>query len=117
MDVRGFGNYGSAYSMSFDASAGDTIRVWMSSLAAPGYAVIDDVSVTLDRTLIVTEGEWTIGRPGSFGRFTLRGEEFLIEGSYDGGVVQPAGTCEPSGPGLCVPGQMVGLFSSLKNDT
>ena len=64
VEVRGFRNYGSAYTMSFDASAGDTIRVWMYSPAAPGYVVIDDASVMLDRTLVVTEGEWTIGYPG-----------------------------------------------------
>jgi hypothetical protein len=32
--------------MTFQASAGDTIRVWMYSPATPGYVVIDDVSLT-----------------------------------------------------------------------
>jgi hypothetical protein len=45
--VRGFGNYGTTYSVSFNAVAGDTIRVWMYSPASPGYVVIDDVSLTL----------------------------------------------------------------------
>src|SRR5580765_1325766 len=48
--VRGFGNYGTMYSISFNAAAGDTIRVWMYSLASPGYVVIDDVSLTFDTT-------------------------------------------------------------------
>jgi len=34
------------YTMTFDASAGDVIRVWMYSPAAPGYVVIDDASLT-----------------------------------------------------------------------
>jgi hypothetical protein len=48
--VRGFGNYGSPYVMSFSAAAGDTIHVWMFSPASPGYVVIDDVSLVLDAT-------------------------------------------------------------------
>jgi hypothetical protein len=48
--VRGFGNYGTSYSVSFNATAGDTIRVWMYSPASPGYVVIDDVSLTFDAT-------------------------------------------------------------------
>jgi probable HAF family extracellular repeat protein len=46
VDVRGFRNYGAAYTMTFTASQGDTIRVWMYSPATPGYVVIDDVSLT-----------------------------------------------------------------------
>jgi hypothetical protein len=38
--------YGTAYSMSFAAHAGDTIRVWLYSPASPGSAVIDDASLT-----------------------------------------------------------------------
>jgi endonuclease/exonuclease/phosphatase family metal-dependent hydrolase/regulation of enolase protein 1 (concanavalin A-like superfamily) len=45
VQTRGFGNYGSAYTMTFSASAGATIRVWMYSPAIPGYVVIDDVSL------------------------------------------------------------------------
>jgi hypothetical protein len=48
--VRGFGNYGTMYSIGFKAVAGDTIRVWMYSPASPGYVVIDDVSMTFDTT-------------------------------------------------------------------
>jgi hypothetical protein len=48
--VRGFGNYGTMYSIGFNAVAGDTIRVWMYSPASPGYVVIDDVSLTFDTT-------------------------------------------------------------------
>jgi hypothetical protein len=115
VEARGFRNYGAGYSMSFDASAGDTIRVWMYSPATPGYVVIDDVSLMLDRTLVVAGGEWTIGYPGPFGRFTLGGEEFLIQGTYDGGLVEPASGCGSFGPGRCVPGQALGLFSAFEN--
>jgi regulation of enolase protein 1 (concanavalin A-like superfamily) len=45
VNVRGFGNYGSAYSAGFVAHAGDVIRVWMYSPATPGYIVIDDAIV------------------------------------------------------------------------
>ena len=41
-----FGDY-SRCTMTFTASAGDVIRVWMYSPAWPGYVVIDDASVTL----------------------------------------------------------------------
>jgi hypothetical protein len=41
-----FGVY-TRYTMSFTASAGDVIRVWMYSPASPGYVVIDDASLTL----------------------------------------------------------------------
>jgi hypothetical protein len=43
--ATGFGNY-LKYVMTFDATAGDTIRVWMYSPATPGFVVIDDVSLT-----------------------------------------------------------------------
>jgi phosphatidylserine/phosphatidylglycerophosphate/cardiolipin synthase-like enzyme len=43
--ASGFGNY-AQYVMTFQASAGNTIRVWMYSPATPGYVVIDDVSLT-----------------------------------------------------------------------
>jgi probable HAF family extracellular repeat protein len=43
--VRGFGNYGDAYVLTFQASEGQTIRVWMYSPAVPGYLVIDDVGL------------------------------------------------------------------------
>ncbi len=46
VEVRGFGNYGAPYTMTFTATQGDTIRVWMFSPATPGYVVIDDVSLT-----------------------------------------------------------------------
>jgi phosphatidylserine/phosphatidylglycerophosphate/cardiolipin synthase-like enzyme len=45
VSARGFGNY-AQYVMTFQASAGATIRVWMYSPATPGYVVIDDVSLT-----------------------------------------------------------------------
>jgi hypothetical protein len=44
---RGFGNYGAAYTLTFFASRGDMIRVWMYSPATPGYVVIDDASLTM----------------------------------------------------------------------
>jgi hypothetical protein len=45
VDVRPFGDY-REYVMTFPASAGDVIRVWMYSPAWPGYVVIDDVTLT-----------------------------------------------------------------------
>jgi hypothetical protein len=45
ISAKGFGNY-AQYIMTFQAAAGDTIRVWMYSPATPGYVVIDDVSLT-----------------------------------------------------------------------
>ena len=44
--TRGFGNYGTAYTMTFPASRADMIRVWMYSAASPGYVVIDDATLT-----------------------------------------------------------------------
>ena len=44
--TRGFGNYGSPYTMTFSASQGDVIRVWMYSPASRGYVVIDDATLT-----------------------------------------------------------------------
>jgi hypothetical protein len=41
-----FGDY-SRYTMTFTASAGDVISVWMYSPAWPGYVVIDDASLVL----------------------------------------------------------------------
>ena len=40
---RGF----EGYTMTFTASAGDVIRVWMYSPASPGYVVIDDAILML----------------------------------------------------------------------
>jgi len=45
VEARGVGHYGAAYTMTFAAMAGDTIRVWMYSPAIPGFVVIDDVSL------------------------------------------------------------------------
>jgi hypothetical protein len=45
VEARGFRNYGAPYTMTFAATAGDTIRVWMFSPAIPGFVVIDDVSL------------------------------------------------------------------------
>jgi hypothetical protein len=45
VSARRFGNY-AQYVMTFQTSAGDTIRVWMYSPTTPGYVVIDDVSLT-----------------------------------------------------------------------
>jgi hypothetical protein len=44
--VAPFGDY-SRHTMTFTASAGDVIRVWMYSPAWPGYVVVDDASLTL----------------------------------------------------------------------
>jgi hypothetical protein len=45
VDVRGFGNYGTAYTAAFSAHAGDTVRVWVYSPATPGYVVLDDATL------------------------------------------------------------------------
>ena len=45
VEARGFRNYGAPYTMTFQATAGDTIRVWMYSPAISGYVAIDDVSL------------------------------------------------------------------------
>jgi hypothetical protein len=44
--VQGFGNYGVPLTLSFSATQGDRIRVWMYSPATPGHVVIDDVILT-----------------------------------------------------------------------
>lgn len=46
VEVNGFGVY-RAYSATFPANKGNTIRVWMYSPPTPGYVVIDDVSLVL----------------------------------------------------------------------
>ena len=46
VEVRGTGAYGSAYSLSFAARAGDSIRVWLYSPSTPGSAVIDDTRLS-----------------------------------------------------------------------
>jgi hypothetical protein len=45
--VRSGVAYGDPYTMAFQANQGDAIRVWMYSPAAPGYVVIDDVSLVV----------------------------------------------------------------------
>jgi hypothetical protein len=45
VEARGFRNYGTPYTMTFRATRGDTIHVWMYSPGIPGYVVIDDVSL------------------------------------------------------------------------
>jgi hypothetical protein len=49
VEARGFRNYGAPYTMMFQATAGDTIRVWMYSPAMPGFVVIDDVSLVVSQ--------------------------------------------------------------------
>ena len=44
VETRPFGEY-VAYTMTFPATAGDLIHVWMYSPATPGYVVIDDVTL------------------------------------------------------------------------
>src|SRR5215467_6853723 len=102
--VRNFGDY-AEYTMPFSAHAGDTIRVWMYSPPTPGYVVIDDVSLTLDQPVVITQGTWTIGPsgPGQLGRFTLADTDVQIDGSYDGGLVEPLSACSGTPP--CVPSQ------------
>jgi hypothetical protein len=114
--VRDFGDY-AEYTMPFSAHAGDTIRVWMYSPPTPGYVVIDDVSLTLDQPVVITQGTWTIGPsgPGQLGRFTLADTDVQITGSYDGGIVEPLTDCSLETP--CLPGQLVALRSFFENQT
>lgn len=49
VSVNGFRNYGLPLNMTFTASQGDTIHVWMYSPATPGYVVIDDVILTFSK--------------------------------------------------------------------
>jgi hypothetical protein len=86
----------------------------MYSPPTPGYVVIDDVSLTLDQPIAITQGTWTIGPggPGQLGRFTLADTDVQIAGSYDGGIVEPLSDC--SSPG-CVVGQLVALRSFFEN--
>jgi hypothetical protein len=103
--------------MPFNAQAGDTIRVWMYSPATPGYVVMDDVSLTLDQPIAITQGTWTIGPSGAgqLGRFTLADTDVQITGSYDGGIVEPLTDCSLETP--CVGGQLVALRSFFENQT
>ena len=80
--VRDFGVY-DEYTLPFRAQAGDVVRVWMYSPSVPGYVVIDDVSLTLDRPIAISQGSWSIGPggPGQFGRFTLASGDVQIAGS------------------------------------
>src|SRR5215467_2703063 len=114
--VRNFGDY-AEYTLPFSAHAGDTIRVWMYSPPTPGYVVIDDASLMLDQPIAITQGTWTIGGPGSgqLGRFTLAGTDVQIQGSYDGGLVEPMTDCSLETP--CVAGQLVALRSFFENQT
>jgi hypothetical protein len=45
VEVRGAGNYGPQYRLTFNASLHDRIRVWLYSPATPGSAVIDDIAL------------------------------------------------------------------------
>jgi len=103
--------------MPFSAHAGDAIAVWMYSPPTPGYVVIDDVSLTLDQPVDITQGTWTIGPsgPGQFGRFTLAGTEVQTTGSYDGGLAEPLTDCSPATP--CLAGQPVALRSFFENQS
>ena len=49
IDVHPVGDYGTApYMISFTASAGDTVRVWMYSPATPGVVAIDAATLEQD---------------------------------------------------------------------
>jgi len=113
--VRNFGDY-AEYTMPFSAHVGDAIAVWMYSPPTPGYVVIDDVSLTLDQPIAITQGTWTIGLPGSaLGQFRLAGTDVQINGTYDGGFVEPFTDCSTETP--CVAGQLVALRSGFENQT
>jgi len=113
--VRDFDVY-EEYTLPFHAQAGDVVRVWMYSPPVPGYVVIDDVSLTLDRPIAITHGSWSIGPGGTgqFGRFTLTGDDVEIAGSYDGGVAEPGSDCSAT---RCQAGQLVALRSFFENQT
>ncbi len=99
--------------MTFTASAGDVIRVWMYSPAQPGYVVIDDASLMLAETeaRVVTQGTWTIQTTGTFGTFNLRGADFHADGTYEWGEVDALTACRTS----CAPGTAVALRSTFVN--
>jgi hypothetical protein len=110
-----FGDY-SVYTMSFRASEGDAIRVWMYSPATPGYVVIDDVSLARDYTVTITSGNWTIGPlfiPPPVGRFRLHGDNVDFEGRYNDGIVEAASACALH---VCLPGEMVSLRTVFENE-
>jgi hypothetical protein len=110
VSTRPFGVY-EQYVMTFGATAGDVIRVWMYSLATPGYVVIDDASLTTATAAVrqVTAGTWTISF-GLEGAFDLAGADFALRGTYDA----PVFMCERS---ACSAGQAVPLSASFENET
>jgi hypothetical protein len=115
--ASGFSNY-FLYSMTFSASAGDTIRVWMYSPASPGYVVIDDASlVAAAAGSPITSGAWTITPiAGPFGTFVLVGGDFSVSGTYDDGPSDLLSACSGSGR-ACRPGDVVGLSAAFVNET
>ena len=46
VEVRAAGSYGAPYQLTSACTSGDLVRVWLYSPAAPGSAVIDDVTLT-----------------------------------------------------------------------
>jgi hypothetical protein len=116
VEAKGFGRY-EPYVMTFTASAGDIIRVWMYSPASPGYVVIDDASLTAGTPVhAITSGTWTIMPvPGPLGSFALQGAGFTAEGTYDGGPVDLIAAC--SAGRVCAPGSRVALSAAFVNDT
>jgi hypothetical protein len=68
------------YPLSFNARAGDVIRVWMYSPASPGYVVIDDVSLTVggnpppSQPVDCVQGDWRIvSQAVSYSEWVTRG--------------------------------------------
>jgi hypothetical protein len=115
VEPRPFGSY-APYVMSFQAAAGDVIRVWMYSPAVPGYVVVDDASLVASSASEITSGSWVISALGGpFGRFDLESSDFVVHGTYDSGTAEVLRACSTGAS--CVPGQQVGLDAAFENLT
>lgn len=112
--VRPFGDY-ALYTLSFAASVGDVIRVWMYSPAWPGYVVIDDASLVTSReTRRVSKGSWTISAAGGrFGTFALEGSGFTVAATHDYVDAEPFTLCRSG----CRAPVTVGLRTEFSNET
>jgi len=127
VEVRGFGNYGAPYVMSFSASAGDTIIVWMYSPATPGSVVIDDVALMPAPASAPPPspppssiGTWTaqdIGAVGLSGSATPGGGAWTITGAGGAAVWGTADAFQFLHQPLNGDGQITVRVDSLQNTT
>jgi regulation of enolase protein 1 (concanavalin A-like superfamily) len=125
VQVRGFDNYGTPYTMSFAAKAGDSIVVWMYSPATPGYVVIDDVSLVLAGAAIqppppVQNGSWVsqdIGNVGLAGGSSYGTGKWTISGAGGAAVWGTADAFRFVYQPLAGDGQITARVDSLQNTT